>query len=463
MGNIRRLSKEVFPMNNQTVYELKWHDTFLPENSAEKLCSILNINRKPFSEISIDRLGLKTLALNALLRAGKATVRDLLNSSAKELLRIQGLGAISVHSILDSLHRFLQEHPELVKPCNTEDEAEMEREETLHQAKDSTEKLKHLFSSLPESVKHLRLVPLLRAFEAAQPRKQSGGLACFLEEQYADQTVSDFAELLQDQAQMEPQLARLQEALDFTSWLGLHNEGSFERSMRSIREYLCRHGDEYWSLLCLRAGQRSLSEAAAQLGLDECKAADLEKEALRLFHKAFSSNQNDLVMMVYAFKTGDSLVRMNELTKHIGEMASVLRFACVQGQRFKTFKYLKNQDAFQIKAAPWEYQASEVKQEKMLAALPFRRWLEENSEMEPIKIDTCICELIMAQDLAVSADFEHASLFEPHNNEGFLTITALWTLDAFWDLNQENNRRYSQQYFPLLSQYYQATRISKAF
>lgn len=447
-------------MNNQTVYELKWPDAFLPVNSAEKLCSILNINRKPFSEISIDRLELKTLALNALLRAGKASVRDLLNSSAKELLRIQGLGAISVRFILDSLQRFLLEHPELVEPCNAEDEAEMELEETLQRTKDSTEKLKHLFSSVPESIKRLRLVPLLRAFEAAQHRKQSGGLACFLEEQYADQAVSDFADLIQDQAHKEPQLARLQEALDFASWLGMHNEGTFERSLRSIREYLSRHGEEYSSLLCFRAGQHSLSEAAAHLGLDECEAADLEKEALRLFHKTFSSSQNDLVMMVYAFKTGDPLVRMNELTRYIGEMASVVQFACVQGQRFKTFKYLKGQDAFQIKAAPWEYQVSKVKQEKMLAALPFRCWLEENSAMEPAEIDACICELIMAQDLAVSADFEHTSLFEPCNNEGFMTITALWTLDAFWELNQENNRRYSQQYFPLLSRYFQQTCFS---
>ena len=89
----------------------------------EKLFAVLNVNRKPFLEISIDDLGLGTKALNPLFRHDKTAIKDVLSLSVKELLRFRGLGVKSVKEIITQLLFYFQEHPELVSPCNAEDEA----------------------------------------------------------------------------------------------------------------------------------------------------------------------------------------------------------------------------------------------------------------------------------------------------------------------------------------------------
>lgn len=80
-------------------------DIFIKRYPRGKLYAVLNVNRKPFSEIGIDDLGLGTRALNSLFRHDKTAIKDVLNLSVYELLRFRGLGVKAIR-LFDDLHYY---------------------------------------------------------------------------------------------------------------------------------------------------------------------------------------------------------------------------------------------------------------------------------------------------------------------------------------------------------------------
>lgn len=420
----------------------------------EKLYAVLNVNRKPFSEISIDDLGLGTKALNSLLRHDKNAIKDVLSLSVKELLRFRGLGVKSAKEIITQLLLYFQEHPELVSPCNPEDEAQMRVEEDTTFALEYRNQLAGAMHFIPEDVNERSVLPLLRAFEASTIGKTAPAIGAFIAESCLQVKVCEFPQYVEQMEVGKHFAERVMAAGAFMDWLKDQTKCSVESALQSFQKHLDKRSPKRWELLKLRADGVVLDEAAKRLGITEQKAAQMEQTALELFHGTYIREETDLVMMVYALKLGRPILLTDELAVYIGETASLLRFACRQGLQFPCFTYDESDDAFLILAEEWEFKAFEQSRDAIRRSLPFRFWLEETGALAPNEIEQCITALLKAEGLAKSNDLAHHALFNCQRYEPLLTIIDLWTLDAFHDLDRECKGRYAKRFFPVLSKYY---------
>ena len=429
-------------------------DNFIKRYPQEKLYAVLNVNRKPFSEISIDDLGLGTKALNPLLRHDKIAIKDVLSLSVKELLRFRGLGVKSVKEIITQLLFYFREHPELVSPCNAEDEAQMQAEEETTFALEYRGQLSGAMHFIPEDVKERSVLPLLRAYEASAFGKTAPAIRAFIAESCLQVKVCEFPQYVEQMEVGKHFAERVMAAGAFMDWLKDHTKCSVESALQSFQKHLDKRSPKRWELLKLRADGVALDEAARRLGITTQKAAQTEQTALELFHGTYIREETDLVMMVYALKLGHPLLLTDELAAYIGETASLLRFACRQGMQFPCFSYDENDDAFLILADEWEYKAFEQSRDAIRRSLPFRFWLEETGALAQNEIEQCVAALLKAEGLAKSNDLAHHALFDCQREEPLLTIIDLWTLDAFHELDRESKGRYAKIYFPLLAKHY---------
>lgn len=429
-------------------------DIFIKRYPQEKLYAVLNVNRKPFSEISINDLGLGTKALNPLLRHDKIAIKDVLSLSVNELLRFRGLGVKSVKEIIIQLLFYFREHPELVSPCNAEDEAQMRAEEDTTFALAYRGQLSGAMHFIPEDVKERSVLPLLRAYEASAFGKTAPAIRAFIAESCLQVKVCEFSQYVEQMEVGKHFAERVMAAGAFMDWLKDHKKCSVESALQSFQKHLDKRSPKRWELLKLRADGVVLDEAAKRLGITTQKASQMEQAALELFHGTYIREDTNLVMMVYALKLGRPLLLTDELAAYIGETASLLRFACRQGLQFPCFTYDESDDAFLISADEWEYKAFEQSRDAIRRSLLFRFWLEETGALAPNEIEQCVAALLKAEGLAKSNYLAHHALFDCQRDEPFLTIIDLWTLDAFHDLDRECKGRYAKIFFPLLAKHY---------
>ena len=429
-------------------------DNFIKRYPQEKLYAILNVNRKPFSEISIDDLGLGTKVLNPLLRHDKTAIKDVLSLSVNELLRFRGLGVKSVKEIITQLLSYFQEHPELVSPCNAEDEAQMRAEEETTSALEYRNQLSGAMRFIPEDVKERSVLPLLRVYEASAFGKTAPAIRAFITESCLQVKVCEFPQYVEQMEVGKHFAERVMAAGAFMDWLKDRTKCSVKSALQSFQKHLDKRSPKRWELLKLRADDVTLDEAAKRLGITEQKAAQMEQTALELFHGTYIREETDLVMMVYALKLGRPLLLTDELAAYIEEAASLLRFACRQGLQFPCFTYDESDDAFLIFADDWEHKAYEQSQDAIRRSLPFRFWLERTVALAPNEIEQCVAALLKAEGLAKSNDLAHQALFDCQRDEPLLTIIDLWTLDVFHELDRECKGRYAKIYFPMLAKHY---------
>lgn len=389
-----------------------------------------------------------------MLRHDKTAIKDVLSLSVNDLLRFRGLGVKTIKEIITQLLFYFQEHPELVSPCNAEDDAKMRVEEESTFALEYRNQLAGALHFIPEDVKEHSVLPLLRAFEASAFGKTAPAIRVFIAEPCLQIKVFDFPQYV-GQLEVGKQFAdQVMAAGAFMDWLKDHTKCSVESALQSFQKHLNKRSPKRWELLKFRADGVALDEAAKRLGITKQKAAQTEQTALELFHGTYIREETDIVMMVYALKLGRPLLMTDELAAYVGETASLLRFVCRQGLHFPCFTYDESDDTFLIVADEWEYKAYAQSRDAIRRSLPFRFWLEEDGALAPDEIEQCITALLKAEGLAKSNNLEHHALFDCQRDEPLLTIIDLWTLDAFHDMDRECKGRYAKIYFPLLAKHY---------
>lgn len=200
-------------------------------------------------------------------------------------------------------------------------------------------------NALPQAKRDVLALPYIYVYEAQRKRP----LGIIKELCNATTTVGQIRFFKTHILTSEDGEVCLGELPSFFDWVSTDFRAEMDSIMESLKSSLSQKTTIAIDILHDREHGVTLEELGEKYGLTRERIRQKEKKAVDKFWRAYNHQSNDLVMLIYALRCGDTVLYFDEIKNEIGEFAYILWTALKNNPSHANFHFSKKANAVVIR------------------------------------------------------------------------------------------------------------------
>lgn len=211
---------------------------------------------------------------------------------------------------------------------------------------ESLDKVKLQIRCLSSVIREKKVIPFIRAYTV----KESGDFSEVIEVCDDEATINDIPAILEELRASEHIDMLMKHIGNFLKWMDFDFREVISNASKSILEFVNNRNKRNSDVMNFRAAGETLEAVASRFGLTRERIRQLEIRAYKSFSYAYSRQKYDLIMLTYAWRNGDSVIKFDELKQVVGEELATLLWVFVKDHlNNRNYYYSKTADAIVIR------------------------------------------------------------------------------------------------------------------
>ena len=339
-----------------------------PKDVELTLADIFDVNADSFKNISIDQLKLSVRAKNCLVDNNCTTIDAILLKTESDIKNIRNLGTVTFYDIIEKTRVFVVKSVKLKKPMPREKTDVLTNDENLTNViKNILNRKNFTMTKLTATQEGLaskvvNSMELIDKISNSMPDKLVQPFICAystqvgksLQELYleCDNTTvfSDIPTIYKKILGKKFKAEIIDEINSFLNWAYFDINEIAETIFNNIKNAITVNNSRALDIIKLRSKGKTLEEIGSRYGLTRERIRQIITKTVKLFWSTYDEQMHDLIMLVYALKNGDTVLRFDKIKEVIGTHFTTILWLCIkQKPEHNSYYYLKAFDAIVVK------------------------------------------------------------------------------------------------------------------